>query len=438
MTTSLDGAPVALATLKSAKRISRCELYEIVWTEPMTRIAAAFEVSGSYLARICTMLDVPRPARGYWARLSAGQRLPRPPLPDPKPGFPIEWARDGHPPETAVGTPAPSKRRRRARTGPQPRPTVHALIQGSTVLFQAGRQSESGYLKPAKRLLPDIVVTEGQLARALDVANQLYLALEEDGHTVMIAPHGAKASRPTLDEREKGGPIRHYVNQWSPYRPTIIYVGTVAIGVTIYEMTENIEVLYKNGKYVRVQPQADQKARRRTYALEWTTRKDMATGRLGIRLFSADPRTAWSRNWAEEGSIDSEKMIRDIRKALHGIALEISELVAEANIQSEIRAREWEAQRERWRIENEERRIREAHENARSELESIIELWAKARRIAEFFDEALHYCKQLDDDESTIARKRIDAARSALAAPNALSRLLSWRTPMERLNGEAE
>lgn len=33
--------------------VSREELYQLVWSEPMTKIAARFEVSGSYLARIC-------------------------------------------------------------------------------------------------------------------------------------------------------------------------------------------------------------------------------------------------------------------------------------------------------------------------------------------------------------------------------------------------
>jgi len=33
--------------------VSRDELYRLAWTEPMTKIAEQFEVSGSYLARVC-------------------------------------------------------------------------------------------------------------------------------------------------------------------------------------------------------------------------------------------------------------------------------------------------------------------------------------------------------------------------------------------------
>jgi hypothetical protein len=45
--------------------VTREELYELVWSTPMIRVAEKFEVSGSYLARMCTELRVPRPERGY-------------------------------------------------------------------------------------------------------------------------------------------------------------------------------------------------------------------------------------------------------------------------------------------------------------------------------------------------------------------------------------
>lgn len=53
--------------------ISREELYKLVWAEPMTKVAARFDVSGSYLARMCTLLNVPRPERGYWAKMAVGK-----------------------------------------------------------------------------------------------------------------------------------------------------------------------------------------------------------------------------------------------------------------------------------------------------------------------------------------------------------------------------
>jgi len=37
-----------------ASVVSREELYELVWSAPMIKVAEKFKVSGSYMARICT------------------------------------------------------------------------------------------------------------------------------------------------------------------------------------------------------------------------------------------------------------------------------------------------------------------------------------------------------------------------------------------------
>jgi hypothetical protein len=53
--------------------ITRETLYEEVWTEPMTAVAARYGISGSFLARVCARLNVPRPPRGYWVRRASGK-----------------------------------------------------------------------------------------------------------------------------------------------------------------------------------------------------------------------------------------------------------------------------------------------------------------------------------------------------------------------------
>ena len=39
---------------------TRAELYRLVWSEPMNKIGERFQVSGTYVAGICTLLNVPR------------------------------------------------------------------------------------------------------------------------------------------------------------------------------------------------------------------------------------------------------------------------------------------------------------------------------------------------------------------------------------------
>lgn len=84
-----------------AGSITREELYELVWAMPMTKVAEKFQVSGSYLARACTALQVPRPERGYWAKLAVGKASKAPQLPEAQPGDPMVWMR-------TEGLPVPS------------------------------------------------------------------------------------------------------------------------------------------------------------------------------------------------------------------------------------------------------------------------------------------------------------------------------------------
>jgi len=63
-------------------RLNRQELYELVWSEPLTRLAKRFGISDVGFAKACRRAKVPVPARGYWAKRAAGHSLDRTPLPE--------------------------------------------------------------------------------------------------------------------------------------------------------------------------------------------------------------------------------------------------------------------------------------------------------------------------------------------------------------------
>lgn len=65
----------------AATTLSRQDLYELVWSEPMTRLAVRFALSDRGLAKICQRMRIPTPGRGYWAKLQHGRRVRRTPLP---------------------------------------------------------------------------------------------------------------------------------------------------------------------------------------------------------------------------------------------------------------------------------------------------------------------------------------------------------------------
>jgi len=57
-----------------AWKYDREQLYEKVWSMPARDAAKEFGCSGSYLKRVCTVLKVPTPPQGYWARLRHGYK----------------------------------------------------------------------------------------------------------------------------------------------------------------------------------------------------------------------------------------------------------------------------------------------------------------------------------------------------------------------------
>ena len=60
---------------------SRVELYELVWSKPMTHLAKELGLSDVGLRKICVKYGIPLPLRGYWSRLQFGKQDPRPELP---------------------------------------------------------------------------------------------------------------------------------------------------------------------------------------------------------------------------------------------------------------------------------------------------------------------------------------------------------------------
>lgn len=70
-----------------ASRMSRQELYDLVWSEPMRTLAPRFAISDVALRKTCVKAFVPVPERGYWAKLNAGKPAIRIKLPPRPPGL---------------------------------------------------------------------------------------------------------------------------------------------------------------------------------------------------------------------------------------------------------------------------------------------------------------------------------------------------------------
>ena len=413
--------------------LSRDELHRLVWSEPMTRIAERFDVSGSYLARVCTLLNVPRPERGYWAKLAVGKAPPQTPLPAPRPGDPLHWSKEGE--RVAVQKPKAPPRRPPERKVRIARNEVHGLIRGARSHFENGRPVDDGaYLKPYKKLLVDVTASKSGLDKALALANDLFNALESLGYRVVLAPADAKLGRERIDERELATKPRghwQYSGLWSPYRPTVVYVGTVAIGLAIVEVSENVTLRYANGKYVRESEYVPPRGR---YHVDhsWTTTRDLPSGRMRIVAFSPYGGVSWSQQWQETNSTSLRGQIRSIVETIEAAAPDLVAKLEEAERQAEVRRQQWLEEEERRRREEDRRRVEQSIADSKSELRQVIERWSDVMSIERFLGGVEQRADVLPESERGKVLERLALARAFLGTQDPLDFFRSWKTPEER------
>lgn len=60
--------------------LTRQQLYDLVWSEPMRTLAAKIGISDVAIAKHCRKCEVPVPERGYWNKLQAGHKVVQTPL----------------------------------------------------------------------------------------------------------------------------------------------------------------------------------------------------------------------------------------------------------------------------------------------------------------------------------------------------------------------
>lgn len=417
--------------------ILREELYELVWSQPMTKIAEQFDVSGSYMARICTLLNVPRPERGYWAKLAVGKAPLREPLPDARPGDQLSWSQDGK--RVAPPKPQSPPKRRKASQIRIPRNSFHRLVSGAKAHFEKGYPNrDDGYLKPYKKLLVDIVTSKECLDKALTFANDLFNALESVGHRVVLAPSNEHLGRDRIDEREvpdkkkRENDYYYYNRLWSPHRPTVVYVGTVAIGLTIVEMSEEVLLRYVNGEYVREADYKPPKTSRYYADHTWTTTKSLPSGRLRLVAYCPYRRVSWSTHWQETDKAPVGKFLPAIVRTIEESAHELVGKLEEAERQAEIAHRKWLIEDEKRRRAEDRRKIEQSVQESRQHLGKIIEQWSDVISVERFLTGVEERVSTLPDDERGEVLQRLKLARDFLGTQDPLDFFLSWRIPSER------
>lgn len=164
-------------------RFTREQFCDLVWSKPMTTIAAEFGMSSVAFAKYCKAADVPRPEREYWRRLGAGQKPKRPRLPKPTPKTQLEVIIEKYP------RPSLSKHRAPADVArisvPERIAKLHPVVKELDSLLKPDAKHQ--YM-PTVRGFADAVLKVGEESRrrALRLLHTILTAIEANGHQVRL------------------------------------------------------------------------------------------------------------------------------------------------------------------------------------------------------------------------------------------------------------
>jgi hypothetical protein len=252
---------------------------------------------------------------------------------------------------------------------------------------------------------------------------------------VRTASSGQHCYRGTLEYRE--GSVRsdsYDTRVWSPSQPTLVFIGGVAIGLALFEIAEDVEVMYSNGQWVRI-PNNRTKQRLDRWQIH---NRHVPSGRLGLRAYSPYRRERWERYWHETKPGEIKQWLSDITVELERVAPEVALLEQEAERKAEEEHRRYLiAQQERRQKALDELRVKVTQES-RHHLLELVGAWVTARHIEQFFNDLTAGQAKLGDNEGAVLQDRIERARMLFGGTDAVQHFSKWATPDERFQRAAK
>lgn len=61
--------------------LTRQELYDLVWENPLSKLAKKYNLSDNGLRKVCKKLDIPLPKNGYWQKIQYNKKVSKEKLP---------------------------------------------------------------------------------------------------------------------------------------------------------------------------------------------------------------------------------------------------------------------------------------------------------------------------------------------------------------------
>lgn len=180
--------------------VTREQLHELVWSEPLRTLAPRLGYSDVGLAKACRKMKVPLPGRGYWAKKAAGKgkrKASLRPLPNGDRTTPRELTpRQPTPGASGADPPALSppvahqvefeaKKQNKIRV-PKTLRSPQALVRTTRDVLSGSARSPEDFEYNWQVPHLDVDVSKALMGRALRIMNAVVKAFEKRGWTVTV------------------------------------------------------------------------------------------------------------------------------------------------------------------------------------------------------------------------------------------------------------
>lgn len=360
--------------------MTREELHQQVWSQPMRTLAASIGISDVALAKRCRVANVPVPPRGWWARKDAGKAVRIVPLP------PLPFAMANYFPAFEGTSKAPD-----AAGGGEPELSDPPAFRDLAKVQDELRAAVRGIKAPADLAAPHPIVAR--------------LLKQDEARPPATGPY------PSYNSRKFGTPIQQRrLRLLSCLLTELQRLGCKVSGST--HAGERFSAKIGEGWiYFLLGVEGGPSA---SYFQGGPQRsRGLAREQLRFDIVDHDERTAPKRTWRE----DKEPLDKTVSEIIQGLFLQVED-----------DRRKWALQTHQWRCEDHARKLRDARLAAeKSESDRIArEAAAAAARIGALVEgaEALERASRIRRYAAAVRAAYLE--RVETTPPDGLERWVAW------------
>lgn len=319
--------------------VRREQLYEQIWNTPTTKVAKTYGLSDVMLTKICKKYHIPKPPRGYWAKLHHGHRISRPPLPEIDDQLQVVEIHK-RPESTLQKGTTPEKPNEPRIHVAERLVSPHPLVKQTLEILKTATADGDGILRFRKDQCLDVSLGKNSIRRSMLLMNAFIKVLDARGYSVSIGTEN---------------------NKWATYAK----ISNEKVRFRLRELLDKREIT----------PAEKKQHEQRSWLYRFAPYVYFPSGRLvlSIEEYGEGLRCHWS-----DGK--RQKIEGCLRSFIAGL-VNIAEKLKARDLRIEQQRQEW-AEQERRRHEEEQRRLEE--QSKIREMESMMVSWEKSQRIRRF------------------------------------------------------